>query len=125
MSPIFRLCSVCGGTYPLGGRSTGKCPPCFKTYERERQRKKPQRVVRGGARWKAAREAVRARDGHQCTRCGSSVQLEVHHVVALEDGGAAYDPANLVTLCANCHRDAGSGQQLAPVVAPSGGPSVG
>ena len=29
--------------------------------------------------------------------------MEVHHVVALEDGGAAYDPSNLESLCRGCH----------------------
>ncbi len=45
---------------------------------------------------------VRRRDGHRCVICGSTVQLEVDHKVALENGGGN-DAANLATLCDGCH----------------------
>ena len=54
-------------------------------------------------RWAAARRACLARDGHRCTRCGVAGRLEVHHRVELQSGGAAYELANLATLCRNCH----------------------
>jgi 5-methylcytosine-specific restriction endonuclease McrA len=101
---LLRLCNVCGRDYEQPGRSTGKCPACMRTYERERSRAKPQRLARNSARFKKLREVVKARDGHRCRRCGSSQRLEVHHVVPLEQDGAPFDVANLVTLCSGCHR---------------------
>jgi hypothetical protein len=41
-----------------------------------------------------------------CQRCGGNRSLDVHHRVALKDGGAPYDPTNLEVLCRSCHRDA-------------------
>lgn len=54
-------------------------------------------------RWARARRAVLDRDGWRCTKCGRPGRLEVHHVTPLRDGGAAFDLANLVTLCRDCH----------------------
>ena len=31
--------------------------------------------------------------------------MEVHHLVALADGGAALDPDNCVAMCESCHVD--------------------
>lgn len=53
--------------------------------------------------WAAIRRRVIERDGYRCTRCGAAGVLEVHHKVALEDGGGAYDEDNLATLCRGCH----------------------
>ena len=63
-----------------------------------------QRRTRSTARWQQARAAARRRDGNRCRRCGSTEKLEVHHIVSLAHGGAKYDLANLMTLCARCHR---------------------
>jgi 5-methylcytosine-specific restriction endonuclease McrA len=104
--PLLRTCSVCGRTYdPYAGgyHRAGKCQACTRDYERARSRAKPQRLARGSARFKKLREFVKARDGHRCQQCGSGLQLEVHHIVALASGGAPFDPANLVTLCRSCH----------------------
>ena len=49
------------------------------------------------------RAYVLERDRHRCTRCGSEERLEVHHLIAVADGGTD-DPHNLLTLCADCHR---------------------
>ena len=54
-------------------------------------------------RWAAVRRATLDRDGWRCQRCGRPGVLEVHHVRALEDGGAPYDPENLETICKCCH----------------------
>jgi 5-methylcytosine-specific restriction endonuclease McrA len=51
------------------------------------------------------RERVLERDGHKCTRCGSSAGLQVHHVIAAEDGGPT-TLENCVVLCADCHQEA-------------------
>ncbi|MCY4057575.1 MAG: HNH endonuclease signature motif containing protein [Gammaproteobacteria bacterium] len=54
-------------------------------------------------RWRRVRRAVMNRDGHRCTGCGKAGVLEVHHRQRLADGGAAYDQANLATICRPCH----------------------
>jgi len=43
------------------------------------------------------------RDGWRCQQCGKAGMLEVHHVRALKDGGAARDADNLTTSCRGCH----------------------
>ena len=53
------------------------------------------------ASWYAIRRQVISRDGG-CTECGSTQQLEAHHIVAVKDGGLPR-PENLVTLCKQCH----------------------
>ena len=51
----------------------------------------------------SVREAVKARDGWQCVRCGSDELLEVDHIVpTYADGSNELD--NLQTLCRSCHR---------------------
>lgn len=53
--------------------------------------------------WREMRIQVMERDGHRCTCCGrADAALDVHHVVARRDGGTD-EPANLVTLCEDCH----------------------
>jgi 5-methylcytosine-specific restriction endonuclease McrA len=45
------------------------------------------------------------RDDFRCTRCGSTRDLEVHHIVgAAEDGPTT--PENLIVLCHDCHVEA-------------------
>ena len=55
-----------------------------------------------GPAWDRARRAALDRDGWRC-RCGSPLDLEVHHVVALDKGGAPFALDNLQTLCRGCH----------------------
>ena len=48
------------------------------------------------------------RDGFRCVRCvaegrGGAGKLEGHHKVGLDNGGSPYDPANVETLCRDCH----------------------
>ena len=50
------------------------------------------------------RRKVLKRDSNMCTRCCSTVKLEVHHVVELAAGGTN-DMTNLVTLCHACHME--------------------
>ena len=38
-----------------------------------------------------------------CSRCGSTKNLEAHHIVALKSGGSN-ELSNLITLCHGCHR---------------------
>lgn len=58
-----------------------------------------------GPGWHAARNAVHARD-RVCVHCGSSDDLEVHHVRPVRlfrDKRKAHDLANLKLLCSPCH----------------------
>ncbi|MGZ4172657.1 MAG: HNH endonuclease [Solirubrobacteraceae bacterium] len=48
------------------------------------------------------RQAVLERDGHRCTKCGSTDRLQVHHIVSARDGGPV-TLENLVTLCHDHH----------------------
>lgn len=54
-------------------------------------------------RWPALRIAAKRRDGWKCVMCGARGRLEVDHVMAIRDHGAAFDLANLQSLCGSCH----------------------
>lgn len=58
-----------------------------------------------GARWEAMREAVFRRDNWRCVACGRLGPLECDHVRPLALGGAPWDPANLQSLCHDCHAE--------------------
>ena len=63
------------------------------------------------------RAAVHARD-RACVRCGSTAGVQVHHRVALVDGGSN-QLSNLELLCADCHRLSSSEAHRAhPATAP-------
>lgn len=49
-------------------------------------------------RWALTRLRAFERDGWRCTGCGRAGKLEGHHIMPLEDGGAAYDIDNIRTL---------------------------
>jgi len=51
-------------------------------------------------RWRLTRER-QLRD-HPLCECGAIAE-HVHHRTDLAAGGAAFDPANLQSLCASCH----------------------
>jgi hypothetical protein len=61
--------------------------------------------------WKTVRSRALARDGHRCTvarllggPCSAAdVPLEVHHILPVEVGGAAFDLENLGTTCKAHH----------------------
>ena len=59
------------------------------------------------------------RDGYRCqaTGCGKAGRLEAHHVVHLAKGGSN-DPANVQTLCRDCHiaihKPAPAGRRMGP-----------
>ena len=53
--------------------------------------------------WAHCRFLAFTRDKFRCVRCGLAGKLEGHHRTSLNLGGAAYDPANVETLCRACH----------------------
>jgi 5-methylcytosine-specific restriction endonuclease McrA len=84
-----RPCIVCGTLV----RNHSRCPA-----------HRPQRQ-HNGWQWAAFRQRILQRDGHACTQCGSTNQLHVHHLVALNAGGQEYDPDNCVSVCRACDPD--------------------
>ena len=58
--------------------------------------------------WRAMSRRIRERDGWLCTACKPRTVAArlVHHVTPLSEGGEALDPANLTSLCSECHREA-------------------
>ena len=67
------------------------------------ERRSPSSAVASKAGWIQARNRALRRDGHRCTFCGSTEDLEVHHVIPVAEGGDYLDVANLVTTCRACH----------------------
>ena len=53
------------------------------------------------------RRASRAIRGLPCVHCGRP-STELDHLVALADGGAAFDPRNVAPSCRRCNRRRGS-----------------
>ena len=53
------------------------------------------------ANWRLARAQALIRDNYCCTQCGSTSELEVHHIKP--SGGKGLD--NLQTLCQKCHQE--------------------
>lgn len=51
------------------------------------------------------RQEIRNRDGNECLRCGSTENLEIHHIRPVTHGGGD-EKDNLATLCADCHKEA-------------------
>ena len=58
----------------------------------------------GGDQGRLKRRAL-DRDNWRCVRCGSPVDLEMHHVEPLDQGGP-HSLDNVSTLCRDCHIDA-------------------
>lgn len=88
-------CLGCGRLIPVGRK--GRCDNC--TLRRSRP---------GAARpyqtpeWRRARaQALRAAN-HTCTRCGTTTDLQVHHIIGLKAGGT-HDQSNLQVVCRTCH----------------------
>jgi 5-methylcytosine-specific restriction endonuclease McrA len=80
---LKKPCVVCGR--PSGG---SRCPA---------------HTIRTGStrNWRRVRAQVLHRDEHECVLCGAPGS-EVDHVVQLVEGGSDH-PANLRTLCHDCH----------------------
>ena len=43
------------------------------------------------------------RDGWRCVKCGKAGMLSVDHIKPLSHGGAAFEMANLQSMCKDCH----------------------
>lgn len=57
--------------------------------------------------YRAWRNTVVCRDGHQCTECGATEDLHAHHLKEwAKFPSLRYEVSNGVTLCSQCHYDA-------------------
>jgi 5-methylcytosine-specific restriction endonuclease McrA len=96
--PLFRM------PHP---RPPARQVPALQTHGLQRRQGSAAAQHQGMA---GIREQAKKRDGYACTDCGvlevkagSRSNLEVHHVEAIEDGGAVFDLRNLKTVCTTCH----------------------
>ena len=55
-----------------------------------------------GVEYHQVRKEVLSRDGHQCINCGSTEDLEIHHIVPISKSGTN-EISNLVSVCSDCH----------------------
>jgi predicted restriction endonuclease len=69
----------------------------------EKLRQKRPRLVLNPEGYDHLRARVLERDGWRCQCCGSSTNLQVHHLIHRSQLGAD-ELDNLMTLCADCHR---------------------
>ena len=68
----------------------------------ERLRQKRPRLALKSDEYNSLTTLVLERDGWKCQSCGSSTNLQVHHLVYRSHLGAD-EFNNLITLCAKCH----------------------
>lgn len=54
--------------------------------------------------WKELRNERLRTDFYRCSRCGSAINVEVHHI-KYPDVWGTEDMDDLVTLCASCHAE--------------------
>jgi hypothetical protein len=67
----------------------------------EKLRQKQPRLALASKGCDRLKMLILERDGWKCQACGSSTNLQVHHLVYRSQLGAA--PDNLITLCVHCH----------------------
>lgn len=101
----------------LGGLGGLCSQECFDAYlqkcrdKRSRRKEHREKRFTGGRRLPGTcRDRVRRRDGEQCRWCGTSNELQLHHVFYRSEGGAD-TPRNLLTLCWECHARAHSNKR--------------
>lgn len=82
----------------MPGPGSQACPkPSFTKDKRQAKRDKERA-------WQTARRAVLVRDGRQCRVCGSTQDVDVHHIRFRSVGGGI-DSSNLATICRLHHAD--------------------
>lgn len=55
--------------------------------------------------WKELRRARMEKDGYQCKKCGTGMNLVVHHITYPDIWGTESVDDDLITLCARCHAE--------------------
>ena len=113
-----RRCTSCRDYFPREQISRhGVCgAECLQTLvdkarekhrRRQIQRERPSPTGAGSD----VRRRVRVRDGEKCRWCGTSSDLQVHHIKYRSEGGPN-TMNNLITLCAEHHATAHSNKRL-------------
>lgn len=101
------ICSTVFVAYTSDNNATcGK--RCSSEWKSINQRGEKSHFWRGGINapyhkeWKQIRRVALERDKHQCTICGKTKGLSVHHIVPYRYS-QSHDIDNLTTLCRVCH----------------------
>ncbi len=115
-------CSSCRRYYPkegmyrtgLGGLGGVCSHSCFmdlqERYRSKRIRRKEHRAKKyapGRRLPGTARDRVKRRDSEKCRWCGTTNDVQIHHVRYRSEGGPD-SPKNLLSLCDECHAHAHS-----------------
>ena len=96
--PLPRPCVDCG----VIARAT-RCVECSRIKERKRV----SRVARGYDHyWRELSKKMRAAQPY-CSRCASTKDLTLDHIVPLAQGGVS-DQSNAMVLCRKCNSEKGS-----------------
>ena len=88
-----------------------KRPPSAHRFVEPNKNVSKARKIRGGGKWKRYRKQARKRYGGACALCiiqspdtRPRDAVDVHHIQRLSDrADLAFDPANTVPLCRECH----------------------
>lgn len=67
---------------------------------------KQNRLIRNSSRYLYWRRLVLERDGYECVKCKSEINLNVHHIVPFaKDHSKRFLIDNGITLCKRCHQN--------------------
>jgi len=72
----------------------------------QRPNRRAARAVYDDVRWAACRAAVLARTDGACELCGSTLNVQAHHVFGVTGSDDDFDPELCAALCGVCHPDA-------------------
>jgi 5-methylcytosine-specific restriction enzyme A len=101
----IKLCIESGCPNPATAR--GRCDEHRKTRERERSRVRRQEARDRNRMYASKQWAIFRRRKLSlnpiCELCDQALATEVHHKVAMGDGGAPYSFANAISTCKPCH----------------------
>lgn len=112
ISEIQRPCKICK---KITTNKNGYCDEHKHIPEEQLKKWQAMHDLRRGspskrgydARWVKARELY-LMEHPLCENCEKEGRImparEVHHIIALQDGGARLDPENLMALCRTCHQ---------------------
>jgi hypothetical protein len=79
---MLRYCNLCNEVVPANE---------YLAHRRRHRERKG-----SSSQWRKLRQQILARDGHRCTVCGATENLEVHH---RDSNWKNNDPSNLVVRC--------------------------
>lgn len=111
---MMKICEKCGEEKEIErfvksqGTYRNKCKECKNKARRTGKPVGNKGIFRShgrGGRYDCKfRKEIIERDGHKCTRCGSTKTLHAHHIVPWKDSiELRFEPSNVITLCDICH----------------------